>query len=132
MTTADARAIRESKMKKVATEYSFTIPVPPSVNRYWMIANNRFITTPEARAYKQEIAYKLSSRMQPLTGNVGVNFTVFRPARRGDLDNYCKCMFDALQGICYENDNQIVEFQAYRDDDKDNPRVEFLVYEIES
>lgn len=133
MSIADARAIKESKQAKVGpvTEYSLTIPVPPSVNRYWMIANNRIVTTKEARNYKKAIALQLRNKIERVfTGAVGVNFTVFRPAKRGDLDNYCKVMFDALQGICYVNDNQIVEFQAYRDDDKYKPRVEFLVYEI--
>jgi Holliday junction resolvase RusA-like endonuclease len=92
-------------------EYSFTLPVPPSANRYWKIWNNRIVVTPEAKAYKQTIFYKLHD-YEPLRGNVGVNYTVFRPAKRGDLDNYTKIML------------------SYRADDKNNPRVEFLVYEV--
>lgn len=113
-------------------EYSFTIPVPPSANDYWRVANNRIITTQEARDYKQEISLTLGNKIERVfQGEVGLDFTIFRPAKRGDLDNYFKIMLDALQGICYKNDNQIVEIQAYRDDDKDNPRVEFLVYEVD-
>jgi len=36
-------------------------------------------------------------------------------------------MFDALQGLAYVNDNQIVEIHSFREDDRDNPRIEFLV-----
>lgn len=108
----------------------FTLPVPPSANRYWKIYNNRIVVTEEARAYKETIRLLLAQCV-PLKGDVCVNFTVFRPAHRGDLDNYNKVMFDALQGIAYDNDNQIVEIHSFREDDKDNPRVEFYVYKRE-
>ena len=111
-------------------EYAFTLPVPPSANRYWRIWNNRIVVTDEARAYKQAVFLKLRE-YEPLRGDVGVNFTVFRPARRGDLDNYVKILFDALNGLVWLDDMQVVKISMYRADDKHNPRVEFLVYEIE-
>ena len=110
-------------------EYSFTLPVPPSANRYWRIWNNRIVVTPEAKAYKQTVFYKLRE-YEPLRGDVGVNYTVFRPAKRGDLDNYTKIMFDALNGLVWLDDMQVVEIMSYRADDKLNPRVEILVYEV--
>lgn len=64
-----------------------------------------------------------------ISGNVAINVSVFRPAKRGDLDNYLKIMLDALEGVLYENDNQITEIHAFRYDDKDNPRVELVAYE---
>jgi crossover junction endodeoxyribonuclease RusA len=111
---------------RAAEEYTFTLPVPPSANRYWRVWNNRIVVTDEARAYKDEIALLLRACV-PLEGDVSVNFTVFRPRMKGDLDNYNKIMFDALQGLCYYNDNQIVEIHSYRKDDKVNPRVEILI-----
>jgi Holliday junction resolvase RusA-like endonuclease len=83
-------------------EYIFTLPVPPSANRYWRVWNNRIVVTDEARAYKDEIALLLRACI-PLEGDVSVNFTVFRPRMKGDLDN------------------------SYRKDDKVNPRVEILI-----
>lgn len=108
-------------------EYVFTLPIPPSANNYWRVWNNRIVVTDEAKAYKQELKYLLA-QCEPIEGDVVVNFTVFRPARRGDLDNYNKILFDALQGLAYKNDNQIVELHSFREDDKENPRVEFYVY----
>lgn len=107
-------------------EYVFTLPVPPSANNYWRVYNNRIVVTDEAKAYKQEIGLLLRSCI-PLEGDVSVNFTVFRPRHKGDLDNYNKVMFDALQGLAYYNDSQIVEIHSYRKDDKENPRVEILI-----
>jgi crossover junction endodeoxyribonuclease RusA len=110
------------------SQHIFTLPVPPSANRYWRVYRNRIVVTDEARAYKDEIRLLLR-QVAPLKKLVSVNFTVFRPAMRGDLDNYNKVMFDALQGLAYVNDNQIIEIHSFREDDKQNPRVEFLVYE---
>jgi len=108
-------------------EYTLTLPVPPSANKYWIYTGNRVATSPEAKAYKQ--AVKLLSPVTIITGNVAVNVSVFRPAKRGDLDNYLKVMLDALEGVLYENDNQITEIHAFRYDDKENPRVELVAYE---
>lgn len=110
------------------TEHIFTLPVPPSANRYWRVYRNRIIVTDEAREYKDAIRLLLRNTI-PIKNLVTVNFTVFRPSMRGDLDNYNKVMFDALQGLAYVNDNQIVEIHSYREDDKYNPRVEFLVHD---
>ena len=109
-------------------EFIFTLPVPPSANKYWGVSGSRMYVTAEAKAYKQEIKYLLAQSV-PMKGLVAVNFSVYRPRMKGDLDNYNKIMFDALQGLVYENDNQIVEIHSFREDDKDNPRVELYIYE---
>lgn len=59
-----------------------------------------------------------------LEGPVAVVVKVYRAAKRGDLDNFMKCLLDGLQGTAYKNDKQIVEMHSYRYDDKLNPRVE--------
>lgn len=52
---------------------------------------------------------------------------MYRKAKRGDLDNFLKCLLDGMQGVMYKNDKQIVELVARRHDDKLNPRVEVKV-----
>jgi Holliday junction resolvase RusA-like endonuclease len=37
---------------------------------------------------------------------------------------------DALNGLAYEDDKQIVELHAYRYDDKKNPRIEIEVEQV--
>lgn len=107
------------------------IPVPPSANRYWRVANNRIIVTDEARNYKQEVFYKLKNIVEPLRQDIAINVTVFRRYKKGDLDNFLKIMLDALQGILYLNDSQIVEIHAFREDDPTKPHVKVLAYEVE-
>jgi Holliday junction resolvase RusA-like endonuclease len=49
---------------------------------------------------------------------------VFRPARRGDLDNTLKSILDSLTGIAWDDDSQVRCIYAERREDKVNPRVE--------
>jgi len=109
------------------TEHILTLPIPPSVNRYWVYGGGRVRTSPEAKIYKQAI--RLLVPQQLIKGRVALNVSVFRPAKRGDLDNYLKALLDSLEGVLYENDSQITEIHAFRYDDKDNPRVELVAYE---
>jgi len=112
-------------------EITLSLPVPPSANRYWATTREgKVYETAEAAAYKSEVG--LHARLvEKLTGDLCINFTVFRPRKAGDLDNYQKILFDALQGVAYQNDNQIVEIHGFRRDDKYNPRVEVLIYPSE-
>ena len=100
-----------------------TLPEPPSSNRYWRVYRNRAVKSGEARAYCKVVAI-LARGIRPTANPVALTLRWCRHAKRGDLDNRLKVAIDALQGIVYVNDNQIVELHAYRHDDKANPRLE--------
>lgn len=105
-----------------------TLPYPPSANRYWRMWKNRMVVSTEARKYKRCAAeLALASGMKPLSGDVVVRLAVYRPARRGDLDNVQKVLLDSVRGIAFHDDSQVVRIEASRFEDKDNPRVEFEV-----
>jgi Holliday junction resolvase RusA-like endonuclease len=114
-------------MMNFKAEITLTLPLPPSANKYWVYTGRSVVTSPEAKAYKEAI--RLLVRCEMLLGRVAVNISVFRRAKRGDLDNYQKILLDSLEGILYENDDQITEIHAYRYDDPENPRVELVAYE---
>jgi Holliday junction resolvase RusA-like endonuclease len=65
------------------------------------------------------------------TGPVRVTLHVYRPRRRGELDNIQKVLLDSLTGVVYRDDEQIAELHAYRHEDKQKPRVEVTVEAIE-
>jgi crossover junction endodeoxyribonuclease RusA len=98
------------------------LPTPPSANRYWRTYRNRVVRSDEAVAYKAEVARIAQQQLPPTDkmirkgGKVGVVVHWVRQRRAGDLDNRLKVLFDALEGICYEKDSQIVEIHAYRRD----------------
>ena len=60
-------------------------------------------------------------------GPIAVDISVYRPQRRGDLDNVLKALLDSLNGVLWVDDDQVVELHAYRYDDPYNPRVELRI-----
>ena len=106
------------------------LPWPPYVNRYWrtIVKGRRAIPilSAEAREYKARMATYAAGR-QPLQGPLRLTITLYRPRKIGDWDGTLKPLSDALQGVLYVNDSQVVEAHVYRRDDKDNPRVEVEV-----
>lgn len=108
-----------------------TLPYPPSANRYWRNFNGRMVISDEARAYKDEVMYTcLGQSVEMLEGDISLTIKIYRPRKSGDLDNRIKCLQDALNGVAYRDDSQIVELHAYRYDDKKNPRVEIELEQV--
>jgi crossover junction endodeoxyribonuclease RusA len=108
-----------------------TLPIPISANRYWRNFRGRMVISAEAKAYKAEVGWLArAAGAQLMDGDLSLTMIVYRPAKRGDLDNYTKILADSLQGIVYSNDSQIVRLVAERHDDKHNPRVEVEVLQV--
>ena len=108
----------------------FTLPIPPSVNRYWRQGKGRVFVSNEARAYKTEagwLAKMAGVQCVPAPQRVSVHLRVYRPQQRGDLDNYLKVLLDSLNGIAWDDDSQVFRINATLDDDKDEPRIEVEV-----
>lgn len=117
---------------------TLTLPYPISANRYWgeriVPARNgkpafvhRYVT-PEARAYREQVAWhaKAAGVRQPLKGRVFVGLQLYphrpldwatRMRKHGeawedsvqciDLDNARKVLLDALNGVAFEDDGRI-------------------------
>lgn len=63
---------------------------------------------------------------EPLIGDLVIHAAIYYPSQRNDLDG--SIFFDTLQkaGVVL-NDRQLKEMHLYRETDKVNPRVEFLI-----
>lgn len=86
------------------------------------------VVSDEARQYKLVVAMMgRAAGVRPLTGPVRVDLAVYRARKSGDLDNRLKIVLDAMQGVFYANDAQIVELHAYLGDDRHEPRIEVEV-----
>lgn len=104
------------------------LPIPPSSNHRLMLVKGRFVTSPEAREYKEQAHRRaLAHGLRPIPGDVSFTMNVYRPRRAGDLDNYLKLVWDALSGAAWHDDAQVSELHAYRYEDKERPRVEVWV-----
>lgn len=119
--------------KQTDGELKLILPYPPSVNNLYATYQGRRITSATGRKFKADIAV-LARRQgaKMLAGELSVTFRVFRPTRIGDLDNRLKISQDALKGICFADDRQIIEIHAFRFDDKANPRIEIDLKEIKT
>ena len=63
---------------------------------------------------------------------VSVTVWVYHPVKAaskqsGDIDNHLKSILDALNGIAFKDDGQVVKATIYKVKDKSNPRVEINV-----
>lgn len=101
--------------------------------------------------YKKQLAMmcKFQYKQEPLTGPLKVELNFFRhvqsslskkkrelrlsgshrPVVKPDTDNYIKSTLDGLNGILWEDDNQIVDLIAHKYY-SDRPRVEVEVNEV--
>jgi Holliday junction resolvase RusA-like endonuclease len=89
------------------------------------------VLSEEGRAYKlQALLLAKAKKLRPTEAKVSVELRFFRPRKAGDLDNRIKGLLDALIGVAWDDDDQVVEIHAYRADDKEQPRVEVVVTEL--
>ena len=82
------------------------LPFPPSVNTYWRAPNKgplkgRHLISEKGRAYQSAecaaIIEQLRCLPKPSSSPAAVEILLFPPdARRRDIDNYNKALFDAL------------------------------------
>jgi len=89
----------------------------------------RFIKSAPARRYVTDFQAQCP-RLDPLLeGDLEIWITVFYGSRRPDLD--CSVLFDAAQGYLYQNDRQVKQQHLYWRLDRENPRSEIVIKEIE-
>lgn len=61
-------------------------------------------------AWKDAVGWEAKKAgVRPMPGPVAVEATVYVAGRVGDWDNYGKSVCDALIGIAYEDDRQVIE-----------------------
>lgn len=108
------------------------LPLPPSSNRYYRHVGNRVLLSREARAYRDRCRLVAVAQYggELLGGRVRVVADVYM-SLRGDLDNRIKQLLDGLEGAVIENDRQVVDLHLRRHLDRENPRVEFAIEEVE-
>lgn len=128
--SSSTRTPRQSKAREAVTmscvrgaggALTFTLPEPPSANRWWRKWRGRMVLSEEARRYKTLVRF--THRRQEIRGNVAVSITWFRGRKAGDLDKRIPIVLDALQGVAYATDAQITHITAARFDDPNKPRV---------
>ncbi len=93
----------------------------------------RIIKNPKAIKCKKEFVMQLKAQWHgkaPIPQPAHLICTVYYQSRRSDLD--ITLLMDAIEeaGVV-ENDRHIWKYQATKEIDKDNPRVEMEIFEME-
>lgn len=119
-------------VKATRSTETLTLPEPPSSNRWWRTVvikgQARVLLSREAREYKKHVA--LIATGTPHDGPVAITIDWYRGRAAGDLDKRLGVAIDALQGVLYANDSQIVELAARRHDAPGNPHIVVTVRPI--
>lgn len=106
------------------------LPYPPPLNNlYRNVPGKGRVKTDRAKQYADDVARVAiaTQALPPLAKAVSVTLDVYRPRKRGDLDGTAKAILDAIQGIAWVDDEQVVEIHMRRHLDRDDPRVELTV-----
>lgn len=98
----------------------------PSVNSSYVRTNNKIIKNKDTKDY-QELLYTLAFIRMKEYGYkklfdeaLKVNLTFYVNNINRDLDNMIKATLDALQGVVFKNDKQIIEIQAKKQQQEKN------------
>lgn len=115
------------------TVVTLTLPEAPSVNRIWRKGRHgQTYLAPSAKAFHEAVYNAvLKARLKRPTFGEGVplkvTLTWYRARKSGDLDNRTKVAADALNGLVWVDDKQIVEWHLYRVDGQRPGRMELVV-----
>lgn len=115
-----------------------TLPLPPSANRYWrstvVHGRPRVLVSRDGREYQRRAELLAAAQLGPgrphyLKGTrLRAHLLVVTPTWAGDTDNRVKPTLDALQGLVYAKDSQVVDLgRVVRAVDRERPRVDVLV-----
>ena len=93
-------------------EFEITLPFPPSVNAMWRSINGRTILSKRGREYRAFALAILDGTLAPsemLIEHLEVTIHLFPPtARKYDVDNFTKALFDALTHAKFWEDDELV------------------------
>lgn len=111
---------------------AFVVPGNPIP---WERARSRrgqHFTAPRTREHKAKIQVcAKAARIPRLLGPVKLAVTFFRDsAQPCDIDNLAKAVQDALNGIAYGDDRQIVALVAVKAISREHPRTEIEIAEV--
>jgi len=117
----------------MTAKYYFTVPGKPIGKERPRRGKNGVWYTPTAtKKYESRVAiYARLARVRPIAGSVWCILDVYLPdRRRRDVDNICKSVLDALNGVAWQDDTQVARLTVTKKIDSVDPRVEVCIGEV--
>lgn len=107
--------------------------LPVGINASYKSGKGHFYKSKYAKIAQEAMAWEIRSqyRGKPLEGHVGLNIDLILSTDRKDIDGPIKSIMDAMQGIIYENDNQVKDLHLTKSTDRTNPRIEITVFMLD-
>lgn len=94
------------------SEIKFSLPWPPTNNRYYRRVGAKTLISSDGRKYAKHVAQEMADRELAHRGikqNVAVSLTYFEPDRRvRDIDGLQKALFDSLTKCGFWFDDRLV------------------------
>lgn len=114
--------------------YRFSLPWPPSNNRYYRHNRGRTHISAEGAAYRRKVADYIAEQMLDIKTpeRLRVRIDCWMPdRRRRDLDNLQKAAFDALtKAGFWLDDSQVDDYRVVRKGVEKGGRLEITVTEL--
>jgi len=110
---------------------------PSKSNSYRIVkveGHSSLAKTPAMKAYEDSFYIQCGQyRDANIEGYFKIHVDVYYPSQRSDLDNAMKVILDILQRKVHaiKNDNKCTEIIARKFVDKERPRIEFELFEVE-
>lgn len=113
--------------------YRFTVPGNPIPWERARSKGGQHFTAPRTRAHRALIqGHARKAHVPKLSGLVKLTAAFYRESAHAcDIDNLTKSVQDALNGLAYGDDRQIVILSAVKAIDRKNPRTEVELEEVE-
>jgi crossover junction endodeoxyribonuclease RusA len=111
------------------TAHRFVIPGNPIPKARPRVARGHAYT-PKRTTDAEDVVklYAKRARVRCLAGPVRLSLSFYRDsAQPCDLDNLVKLVSDALNGIAFKDDRQVVVLSALKAIDRENPRTEVAI-----
>ena len=117
------------------SDYSFTLPYPPSVNGYWRTFRNRQIISKRGREYVKLVGSVMSELMlkgEKVDCDVSFSMVINPPTLRSyDVDNFTKGVFDALSKCeFWIDDSQVQKLTVVKGEKVKGGNVEITINKL--
>jgi len=95
---------------------TFRFPYPPSINNYWHSSGKRRYISKRGVEFKKAV-HEICKQSETIFGSkyVEVSIILFpRDKRLLDIDNCCKAILDSMNGIMFDDDQQVWKLTVER------------------
>ena len=126
---ARARTVKTKKSKTISYTPDNTVNYEALIKQIYMyeIKPKALITKPVTMLIK---AYFSIPKSTTKSKRIDMLYNNIRPTKKPDADNIAKIICDALNGIAYKDDTQVVSLTVEKWYTEENPRVEVGILEV--